>query len=329
MIPKTKADAVVRALRAAFNVTAFDDITRLTAGLTSALVFRIVVQGRAYVLRVITRDDVISDPTCQFACMKSAADRGLAPRVWYTSIEDRISITDFVPALPFTPDQARLRLPATLRALHALPPFPKVINYLDFVDRSIERFKAARILPESETSEAFRLYEDVARVYRRQEPRLVSCHNDLKPENILFDGERVWLVDWEAAFLNDLYFDLAVVANFLLKTCAEENDFLEDYFGEAPGEYRTARFYLMRQVVHMSYAMVFMFLGSEGQPIGAAEAAQGFSDFHEAIWSGTLTLVTTKSRLQYGKVHLRQLLINMQTERFEQALRICGQVGLP
>ena len=43
MIPEAKEDAVAHALRVAFGVAEFEDIRMLTAGLTSALVFRIVV----------------------------------------------------------------------------------------------------------------------------------------------------------------------------------------------------------------------------------------------------------------------------------------------
>src|ERR1035437_5001389 len=50
----------------------------------------------------------------------------------------------------------------------------------------------------------------------RLDADLVSCHMDLKPENILYDGRRVWLIDWMAAFLNVRYFDLAIVANFVV-----------------------------------------------------------------------------------------------------------------
>src|SRR5580658_6033442 len=96
MIPEPKQAAVARALREAFGVGEFEDIKMLTAGLTSALVFRIVVRGCPYLLRIITRNDAMSEPTRQFACMQSAAEAGLAPRVWYVSTEDRISITDFV-----------------------------------------------------------------------------------------------------------------------------------------------------------------------------------------------------------------------------------------
>jgi hypothetical protein len=71
MIPEAKRIAVARALREAFGVTEAEDIRMLTAGLSSALVFRIAVRGRPYLLRVITRTDAMNDPTRQFACMKS------------------------------------------------------------------------------------------------------------------------------------------------------------------------------------------------------------------------------------------------------------------
>lgn len=134
MIPETKLIAVKHALQVTFGVSEFEDIRILTAGLTSALVFRIVVQGNPYLLRIITRTDAMSDPTRQFACMKIAAEAGLAPRIWYMSIEDRISITDFVEVRPFPVGEAKTKLADLLRHLHSLPPFPKLWNYLDTVD---------------------------------------------------------------------------------------------------------------------------------------------------------------------------------------------------
>jgi thiamine kinase-like enzyme len=93
-------------------------------------------------------------------------------------------------------------------------------------------------------------------------------------------------VDWEAGFLNDRYFDLAVVANFVITNDAEEEAYLRTYFGEAAGAYRLARFYLMRQIAHMSYAMVFMRLGSIGKAIEPNTKVPGFRDFHNRIWTG-------------------------------------------
>jgi len=330
MIPEAKTAVVGRALQEAFGVNEFEDIRMLTAGLSTALVFRIVVRGCPYLLRIITRTDAMNDPTRQFACMKSAAAAGLAPRVWYTSTEDRISITDFVEARQFPTTEALAVLPLTLRTLHALPPFPKMIVYRDYfeaLDGYIQKFRAARIMPASETEELFQLYVRVQSVYPRQDAEMVSSHNDLKPENILFDGARVWLVDWEAAFLNDPYTDLAVTANFVVTNDAEEEIYLRTYFGEAVSEYRLARFYLMRQALHMFYAMIFLLLGSSGKPIELNAKAPDFRDFHDGIWAGEISLASAETKLQYGRVHMNQVLRNMRTTRFEDALSVVSSAA--
>jgi thiamine kinase-like enzyme len=190
------------------------------------------------------------------------------------------------------------------------------------MDGFVRKFQAAKILPESETEELFQGYARVASVYPRHDSDMVSSHNDLKPENILFDGDRVWLVDWEAAFLNDRYLDLAVVANFVVTNDAEEEAYLRTYFGEAAGEYRHARFYLMRQILHMAYAVVFMRLGSGGKAIEPNSKAPGFRDFHNRIWAGEVSLATDEPKLQYARVHMNQVLQNMRAVRFQDALRI-------
>ncbi len=327
MIPEEKNAAVTRGLKEAFGVTEFEDIRKLTAGMSTTHVFRIVVAGHSYLLRLIMNTNTASGPgqgdqTRHFACMRIGAEAKLAPRVWYTSIEDRVSITDFVEAQSFPRTEAAVRLPDTLRALHALPPFPRTVNYLDAVDGFVRKFQTAKILPESETEELFQWYARLASVYPRNDSQMVSSHNDLKPENILFDGTRVWLVDWEAAFLNDKYFDLAVVANFVVTNDAEEETYLATYFGEAPGEYRSARFYLMRQIVHMAYAAVFMLLGSRGQAIEPNTKTRDFRDFHNRIWAGEISLASDEAKLQYARVHLNRLEQNMREARAQEALRI-------
>ncbi len=325
MIPEIKENAVKNALQSTFGVSEFEDIRKLTAGLSSALVFRIVVQGKPYLLRIITRTDAMGDPTHQYDCMKMAAEAGLAPRIWYTSIEDRISITDFVETRPLPIEEAKTMLADLLHRLHSLPPFPKGMmgrHYLDTVDSFIQKFQDAKILPVSMTDELFQLYAQVASVYPRDDRGLVSCHNDLKPENILFDGVRPWLVDWEAAFLNDRYADLAVVANFVVMNEKDEVDYLRRYFGEEANEYRHARFFLMRQVLHVFYFTVFMLFGSGGKPIDVNVKKPDFRDFHNRIWAGEISLADNEAKLQYAWVHMEQLLRNMRTKRFEDALRV-------
>ena len=333
MIPQEKSEAVARGLRAAFGVAEFEDIRRITKGRTTALVFRILVEGLPYLLR-LTPPNRMLGPERQFTCMKAAAEAGLAPRVWYTSFEDHLAITDFVEESPFPAKDARARMPAVLRALHALPPFPRGVDHLDTtclflmhpgpaVDGFLQKAQAANLVSPTEFDELLEWRAQLAAVNWCDESNLVSSHNDLfKPDNILFDGSRVWLVDWEAAFFNDRYADLAVVANLLVSNDAEERAYLQEYFGRTPNEYERARFCLMQQLVHMFYALAFLWMGSVGKPVDWSEKAPEFQTFQRRFWEGEIRLEDNETKVIYGKLHWQRLVENRQQGRFQEALRI-------
>ncbi len=329
MIPPDKSEAVTRGLREAFGVTEFEDISPMTGGHTSSLVFRIIVRGSPYVLKIIAHKD---DPTRHYTSMKAAAAAGVAPRVWYTNIEHRISITDFVLAEPLSVPQALVRLPALLRTLHALPPFGRapfnttctfLINKGPALDEFLEKFQSANILPQAERDEFFARYAELAAVYPHDDTEMVSSHNDLfKPDNILFDGHRVWLVDWEAAFLNDRYADLAVVANQVVTNDEEEMAYLHEYFGAPPDRYQLARFHLMRQMTHLFYTMAFLYLGSSDKPIDWSATVPEFRDFQRRMWAGEVDLTDKDVKIVYGRVHWERLLQNVRQAGYNEALRI-------
>ncbi|HTS77726.1 MAG TPA: phosphotransferase [Bryobacteraceae bacterium] len=325
MIPPESLAPVTRAINDAFGVAAFDDIRDLTERPGSNRAFRIVVRGSAYLLRINTR---AGDMTRHYTAMQAAADAGLAPRVHYASPEDRVSITDFVEAVPFPATDALRRVPAALRTLHALAPFPAapfnttctfLLNKGAALDGFLHKFRAANILPERDLNELFTQYARVAEAYSSIEPDPAPSHNDLfKPDNILFDGTRLWLVDWEAAFQNDRYADLAVAANMLVSNEAEERIYLHEYFGTAPDSYQSARFHLMRQLAHIFYAMVFLSLGSAAKPIDWSEPVPASADFQRRFWAREAGLADDHSKALYGRVHWEQLRGNPE---IEEALR--------
>ena len=273
----------------------------------------------------MTRMDERNDPVRVFTCMRAAAEAGLAPRVLYSNAGDGVAIIDWIEAVPFAAAQALVQLPATLRRLHALPPFPKAFNYATAHNLFIWRLRASGLLSGTEVGDVFRRYRQICGTYPLLDADLVSSHMDLKPENILFDGSRVWLVDWMAAFVNDRYFDLAMVANFVVANDRDERTYLEEYFGHPPDEYQLARFFLMRQVLHMLSAAVFLLLGSAGKPIRKVEPAPSFRDFHERIWAGEIDLADNELKVVYGMVHWEQLLENVRQPRFDEALRIVSE----
>jgi hypothetical protein len=329
MIPQEKIAAVTRGLDEAFGVTAFDHVQDLTERPGSNLAFRIVVRGSAYLLRINTRR---GDMPRHFHCMQAAADAGLAPRVRYARAEDRISITDFVETAPLPARDALRRVPAALRALHALAPFPAapfnttctfLLNKGPALDGFLQTFRTANILPEHEVEELLAQYERLAAAYSSLDQDLAPSHNDLfKPDNMLFDGTRLWLVDWEAAFQNDRYADLAVVANMLVADEAEEQIFLQEYFGAPPDSSQAARFCLMKQIAHMFYAMAFLSLGSAGQPIDWNVPVPEYGEFQRCFWARDVVLADHHSKTLFGRVHLERLRHNLRQPRFDQALKI-------
>jgi hypothetical protein len=335
MIPQEMTEPVARGLREAFGVTEFEDISRITRGRTPSLVFRIIVRGSPYLLKIITRTE---DPTRHYTSMMAAAESGVAPRVWYTDIENRICITDFVEAEPLPVSEALARLPALLRTLHALPPFgraPFNTTCTFLLDKGhtlttgpalegfLQKFQAANLLPQADSEEFFARYAELAAVYPYDDSEMVSSHNDLfKPDNILFDGQRVWLVDWEAAFLNDRYVDLAAVANQVVANDEDELVCLQEYFGVAPDRYQLARFHLMQQIGHLFYTMAFLFQGSSGKPIDWNGTVPEFTDYHRRIWAGEVDLADKDVKTVYGRVHWERLLQNVRQARYEEALRI-------
>lgn len=329
MIPSAYIPAIKKALLELFGLTEWEDIHAISSGLSTALVYRMVVKGKPYLLKIITRTDEKSDPSYEYDCLRKVAAAGLAPAVLYTNVTDKISITDFVEATTFPPERARIQMPALLKKLHALPPLPLRVNYFEVLDGWIQKLKTGKIIPEHLTTELFRRFEKITAVYPRDIRQWVNCHNDLKPENILFDGNKPVLVDWEAIFLNDPYIDLAVVSNFVIDQPGQTNAYLTHYFGYEPSAYQLARFLLVQQIMHMAYFAFFMLkVAGAGNKIDYNTAKPGFREFHNDMWNGKIDLASQEARQQYAWTHYYQLLQNLQSTAFEAALQVVSNYHL-
>ena len=262
-IPEHMRPVVDRGLMAAFGTAELDSVAVLSGGLSGAAVYRIRVGGIAYALRLTLSQDPLRDPVRGFACMGTAAQAFLAPTVRYASPGDGVTIMDLLEARPlfdYPGDGGPLivELAQTARLLHQTPTFPALVDYMTGMGELIGQLRASGALDPATSAELFDRYAGLAAAYRTAPGDVVSSHNDINPGNVIYDGRRLWLIDWEAAFAADRYVDLATIANWFVRSPDHEALLLATYFGGPLNPEQRARFAVMRVVNHVFAGVIFL-----------------------------------------------------------------------
>jgi hypothetical protein len=324
-VPPEKLTAIRAALDAAFHHDEIDDLVLLPGGLSSALVYRIMIRDKAYMMRVVTKVDRLNDPVRHFACMRTAALSGLSPRIIHTDASTAIAITDFIPNEPFAfsrrPRAELLTdLALAVRRLQATAPFPPLVDYLDGVNGLLGEVRSTAVLPPAALAVLDR-YAPLPGAYPRLAEDQVSSHNDLNPGNLLWDGERLWIVDWEAAFLNDRFVDPAHACNYYAPTPADETLFVNTWLGRPPTAPERARLFLMQQAVRMFFVAIFM----RGCLAEKMERSLSDADLRPRP-NGPLPdlLSTPQGRLRYAMGVLCEVDDATRSPRFAESLKIAG-----
>ena len=308
-----------------FNTTALQEVVLLTDGLSAASVYKIAVNDQYYVLKV-DPGVVIHD----HSCMEVAAEAGLAPAVHYINKTTGITITGYIQHRPLqnafkSPGILLMELTKTIRAIHELPLFSKESSLLDTVDGFVNEFKASQMLTGTAFDDCFAYYELIKAHYPWHDSDRVSSHNDLNPNNMVFDGAKIWIIDWDAAFKNDRYVDLAITANFFAAADMEEDTMLETYFGDNLKEYNKARFFIMRQICRIVYAMLMFRLANASGRSGAIHdpgmQEATLTAIRKQLADGQLNLAEYQGQLLFGKAMLNEALNNMRSDRFDQSIQ--------
>ncbi|MBR5329293.1 MAG: phosphotransferase [Firmicutes bacterium] len=89
---------------------------------------------------------------------------------------------------------------------------------------------------------------DVAEAYINCPQKRVPCHNDPLSANFMEEGDRLYLIDWEYAGMNDATFDLAAIINENELDDEAAEYFLECYYGGPLTEEQRARVHISRFV---------------------------------------------------------------------------------
>lgn len=332
-IPEDRRERARTALATAFGRSPVTSLEPITLG-ASASSYRIEVAGRPYVLRLeSSRRDEIRDPRRSYACMRTAAEAGIAPALRHADAAAAVAIMDFVPHRPMSdylrapPDLAR-DLGNLVARLQAMPAFPPVTDYPTVVGRLLGLLVASGRFAPGLLDRHRDGFERIREAYPWYGEALVSSHNDLNPANILFDGERLWLVDWETAYRNDPLVDVATLTIFIAASPELEAVLLRSWLGREPDLTQRARLALMRMLARLFFGCAATLNFANAMKTVAPETdlnAPTRAEFAEAIERGGLSVGAPEAQRLVGKMALASFLSGVTSSEFEETLAIVRQ----
>lgn len=292
-------------------------------GASSAQAYRVDVGAERYLMRIEGPRTPLRNPH-QYTCMRIAADAGVAPPVLHADDEAGVAIMRFVERRPLSehpggPPALAAALGDLAARLQATTTFPFLAGYFDVIGLLLasaqSRFKPGLLDPHLEG------FARIREAYPWDPAALVSSHNDPNASNILFDGERLWLVDWETAYRNDPLVDVAILATNHAATPELEATLLEAWLGQAPNRGVLARLAVMRPLTALYYAaLIFTVTTSAGaEPIASLDAPDADA-FRAAAEAGRLSSMGPNAVTILGLVYLNVFRAALATREFRDAL---------
>ena len=325
VIPADRRETARAALAHALAGAQPDAVQPVGGGASGALIYR-VDAGRPYLMRIEARRDAMRNPV-QSACMQIAADAGIAPPLHHLDDAAGIAIMDFLPQRPWTeypggPARLARDVGALAARLQATPAFPRLADYPVILESMLRSLMRGGVFAEGLLDPHLAAFDEIRSAYPWDDAALVSSHNDPNVRNVLFDGERLWIVDWETAYRNDPMTDVAILVENFATEPALETELLGGWLGRPPDRADRARLVLMRQLTRLYYAglvlSAFVFA-----PRGAPDAdltAPTPAEFRASVESGRLT-IGPELLYTLGKVYLAWFLALLRTPDFAEALR--------
>jgi aminoglycoside phosphotransferase (APT) family kinase protein len=313
-IPAAQRDTARTALAAALGGARVDAIAPVMGGVSGASVFQVVAAGRRYVLRMEGVPNPLRNPH-QYTSMRIAADAGIAPPVRYLDEKARVVVMDFIE------DQPLENFPggftglaqaagALLRQVQELPLFPRFVEYPDIVARLWAHVCRTGLFAEGVLDPYSERLARIRDIYASDSEKAVSSPNDFLPRNLLFDGQRLWLVDWESAYRNDPLVDVATALDNFAASPELEDVLLRAWLGCAPDRSFRERLALTAALVRLYYAGV-LFSASAKLPGAKPDndlSALSSAEFEQGIRSGRLKRESPEASHALGKMFLASFL---------------------
>ncbi|HUN98944.1 MAG TPA: phosphotransferase [Bradyrhizobium sp.] len=313
-LPAAQRHTAEQAIKAVLGAAAISGFRPLTGGVSGAFVFLIEASGRRFVLRMEGPASPLRNPH-QYLSMRIAAEEGIAPRLHYLDVNNRVVMMDFIEDRPLEiyPDGSvglARAIGAMLRKLQGVALFPHFVNYPDIVNRLWTHVCKTGLFVDGLLDEASRRLDQIRETYGPRAEHHVSSHNDVLPRNIIFDGNRLWLIDWESAYRNDPLVDVATALDNFAPSPELEDALLVAWLGDEPGRPIRDRLSQVRALTRLYYAGVLFSasaLAHRDRPDESLSAPSS-TQFERAIRDRRLLAGTPETSHVLGKMFLTSFL---------------------
>jgi aminoglycoside phosphotransferase (APT) family kinase protein len=325
-VPEALRDDVAGALSAAFGSNDVSEVCSIAGGASGALTYRVETSAGPHFLRVEALRGPLRNPH-QYECMQIAAEAEIAPPIRYVDADGGVVIMPFVEQRPLAdypggPAALASAVGALLARLHSSPTFPAHGDYMDNLSRILGYLdRSGRVAPGllARHAEGF---ERIRAAHPWQPGTFVSAHNDPNQFNVLYDGDRLWLVDWETASRNDPLVDVATASSHAATTPELRDVLLRSWLGHEPDPVVTARVALMSLLVHLWAGCIL--LSAVVDPANSTHHdldALTMEEFGRRIESGEYRAGTPVTTHAYAKIALRAFVDGCATVATADALR--------
>lgn len=324
LIPEQHVDKARRALSAAFGNDA-SDLAVVVGGASGALTYRVESRFGPHLLRVETIGGPVRNPN-QYTCMQIAAEADIAPPVRYLNADDGVVVMPFLtqrPLADFAGGELALAASAAdlLRRLHETTPFPPHGDYLDNLARMLGYLeRSGRVAPGLLDNHRAG-FEHIRAAYPWDPESFVSAHNDPNQFNLLYDGDRLWLIDWETASRNDPFIDIATVAGYLGTSPQRQDVILSAWLGRDPRASEVARLAVARALITLYAGCILLTVVVDpDSPTHTDLTAMSADEFRRGIESGTMRAGQIGTTLAFAKMSLQGFLDNIANPDIERAI---------
>lgn len=217
----------------------FSSANRLSGGLTNKT-YKVTVNDRSYAVRIGTKDTerlgIKRELELKFHTLGTLLN--ISPAIIYENSQEGVLITEFINGkIPMKEDlqndQLLLQIIQVLKKLHTVKNHKKKKigqYYLESISGLLKHSSLGTDIMFSTIQEALLRAK---LIYKNMpfETVLVASHNDFFARNLIYDGNKLWVIDWEYSNWDSLYNDLA---SFVMedKLDAKQEEFiLKEYFG--------------------------------------------------------------------------------------------------